>query len=429
MSYRQTQAEAILRRNEAPSELASRLIVPLANNLVERPWGGLRMRDFKGLPDLPDQIDTTGLGLGEAFEIAAYDADDEARRHPSRVGFEDGSTLELSALLQKHAESLLGTDFVRAYGNSFPLLPKTLDIKELLSVQAHPAGNTEVYVIIAADPGATIRLGFSVDIDATELKRQLEAGLAEQRALLDHLGDDCDQYALQRALAPWFADRDAAAGVLAGARLPPRATDSTGAPMLERLKALYWEVLERMNAVPVEAGQVIYNATPRRIRERTGLPAAAEVHALGNPERREILALEIRRPGPTFRAWDNVRFPIRDVEVGTALGAMNLEPTRPKDFIVVLEPVLGREGAFVSVDCEFFRVEHLKPDRGRVVRVPAEAAHCLHVIEGDVAVRSSAARELGELGRGRSAIVPAGVGAYEVSSGRPAHVVRVSLPL
>ena len=45
----------------------------------------------------------------------------------------------------------------------------------------------------------------------------------------------------------------------------------------------------------------------------------AEVHALGNPEGREILALEIRRPGPTFRAWDNVRFPVRDVDVDAAL--------------------------------------------------------------------------------------------------------------
>ena len=34
----------------AAAELASRLVIPEKDNLVERPWGGTRLRAFKGLP-------------------------------------------------------------------------------------------------------------------------------------------------------------------------------------------------------------------------------------------------------------------------------------------------------------------------------------------------------------------------------------------
>lgn len=428
MSYTETHAAAVLRGDERLlSDIASYPIVPLANNLVERPWGGLWMRDFKGLCALPGQIERTGLGLGEAFEIAAFDDDDEASRYPSAVPLADGSVVSLPALLRAHGEALLGSRFVSAYGTSYPLLPKTLDVKELLSVQGHPPGNTEVYVIIDAEPGATLRLGFSENVDAVELGRRLAEGLAEQRALLAYLGEGCDEQALQRALAPWLAARGVGADALPLPALPPRAVDAAAQARFMRLKDLYWNVLDRMNAMPVEAGQVIYNATPRRILDRTGGPAAAEVHALGNPERREVLALEIRRPGPTFRAWDNVRFPMRAVDVNAAVAALNLERTGPDDFIVEPVAVPGRDGAFVSVDCEFFRLEHLRPERGRQVRVPADPGHCLHVIEGGVDLHANG-RALGRLERGRSAIVPVGVGAYEVSADDAAHVVRVSLP-
>lgn len=427
MSYTETQAEALLNGDERlVREAASRLIVPLANNLVERPWGGLWLRDFKALDAAPERGEASGRRFGEAFEIAACDDDDEAGRYPSRIALHDGSTVALPALLRAQGERLLGREFVRAYGGAYPLLPKVLDIKELLSVQGHPAGHTEVYVIVAAEPGATIRLGFAADIDSAELGQTLTRGLAEQRALLAHLGPGCDERALQQALAPWLAERGAGPGTLAADALPRGTRDGAVREILERLKAVYWNVLERMNAVPVSPGQVIYNATPGRILERTGGAAAAEVHALGNPERREILALEIRRPGPTFRAWDNVRFPMRDVDVDAALGALNLERTSPADFIV--EPVPDRDGVLVSVDCEFFRIEHLRPDRGRQVQVPAEAGHCLHVIEGGVSLVTDAGRALGRLERGRSAIVPLGVGAYTVAADGPAHVVRVSLP-
>jgi len=115
-------AEALRRGDaQAAARLARRLIKPFNNNLVPRPWGGTRMFDYKGV-----QAESAGLPPGEAFEIAAFDADEEAERYPSVIGFEDGSMLELPELLTANAEAILGPDFVARYGACVPLLPKTL---------------------------------------------------------------------------------------------------------------------------------------------------------------------------------------------------------------------------------------------------------------------------------------------------------------
>lgn len=412
------------------ADLAKRFIVPEANNFVERPWGGMRIREFKRLCALPDQLESTGFGLGEAFELAAFDDDDEARAHPSLIRLDDGSTIPLPELLRRHGPALLGADFVARYGACLPLLPKTLDVKELLSVQGHPAGNVEAYIIIAADPGATIRLGFSQDIDARALKQMLDAGLRRQRDLVGLLPDGTDLNALQQQLQGWLADRaagDPRSGLpdaLVGAFEWPAAGE-----LLVRLKEAYWGLLDKLNALPVSAGQVIYNATPARVVEATGHPIGAEVHALGNPERLEILALEVRRPGPTFRAWDNVRFPIRPVDVDAAIDALNLHRTAPSEFIVEPVPVPGRPGAYRSIESDFFTVEHLRPSARTVVDVPAGQAHCLHVLGGEIRAEAATGAPLGRLSRGQSAIVPVGVGAYRLAADQPgAEVVKVDLP-
>ena len=375
----------------------------------------------------------TGFGLGEAFEIAADDSDDEARQYPSRVRFADGSELTLPSLLATHADALLGPAFAQRYGARFPLLPKTLDIAELLSVQGHPEGNTEVYVIIDADAGATIRLGFKTDIDAEITKARLLAGRHEQQQLLQLFGPAIDPNALQRHLQPWFAQRGAAIGTVEPALRPMLGVGARWPDVvriLGALHALYWDVLSLMNELPVAAGQVIHNANPPRIAAARGKAPSAEVHALGNPERREILALEIRRPGPTFRAWDNVRFPLREIDVSGAIDALNLRRTDPSEFIVEPEPVPGRRGVTRSVDSEYFRLEHLQPTVANgAVDVPAEGPHSLHALRGAVTVRSAGGAVAGQLARGESALVPIGVGAYRVSADTPsAELVKVSLP-
>ncbi|HZF28325.1 MAG TPA: type I phosphomannose isomerase catalytic subunit [Gammaproteobacteria bacterium] len=370
--------------------------------------------------------------FGECFEIAADDSDAEARQYPSVIRLDDGSEVSLPALLDAHADTLLGEDFVRRYGRRFPLLPKTLDVAELLSVQGHPEGNTEVYVIIAADEGATLRLGFNTDVDGADLAERCAAGRRTQQRLLDLCGADVPAQELQSHLQPWFASRGARLDTLErqlGAKLG-KVRWNEAAALLRSLHAVYWHVLDLMNAVPARAGQVINNSTPARLLAATGRPPSAEVHALGNTEGREILALEIRRPGVTFRAWDNVRFPIRDVDVEAAVQALNLRRTAPEDYIVEPQPVAGRPGVKRSVVAEHFSIEHLEPTPVASVDVPASPPHCLHALEGAVSVYATDGALVGRLARGDSAIVPIGVGAYRVAADAPvASIVKVDVPV
>ena len=176
-----TEAERLMAGDSvAAAALGARLLKPRHDNLVERPWGGTRLREFKRLGAA-----TTQRTIGESFELAADDSDDEARQYASVIDLGDGSNVTLPWLLSAHAGTLLGAEFVGRYGPRLPLLPKLLDVAELLSVQAHPPGGTEVYVIVAADPGATIRLGFKKDVDAKSLAAQFAEGRRDQQGLVE----------------------------------------------------------------------------------------------------------------------------------------------------------------------------------------------------------------------------------------------------
>jgi hypothetical protein len=190
---------------------------------------------------------------------------------------------------------------------------------------------------------------------------------------------------------------------------------------------VYWQALDSMNAVPVSAGLVVHNSNPPRIVAASGRPASAEIHGLGNPEGRTLLALEIRRPGVTYRAWDNVRFPLRPIDIDATFGAVNLSATRPDEFIVQPRPV--RAGVQRSVDSEYFRIEHLAPTALVSVDVPATLPHTLHALAGAVSVYATDGANVGRLARGESALVPVGVGAYRVAADEePALVIKAELP-
>ena len=425
-------AEALLAGDKiAVAEAARTLLKPLKHNFVERPWGGTLIRSFKGLYPLPDQPMMSGLGLGESFELSAWDDDAETRAHPSRLRFSDGSEVSLPELLRACGEDLLGSEFVSRYGKAFPLLPKILDIKELLSVQGHPEGNTEVYVIIDAEPGATLRLGFCQDIESEVLVSELRKGREQQEALLGAFAEVIDPAELQGVLSVWMSRRHEPLSALAkNTKIATSEQWQAVGHLLTDLKALYWRVLDSMNVISVQPGQVIYNANPRRILEQTGRTPSSEVHALGNPDNKEILALEIRLPGPTLRAWDNVRFPVRDIDVEAAIAALNWRRTEAGEFIVMPEEVADRPGTFCSVDSQAFRLEHLKPERDFSVFVPQEPPHCLHAIRGRAQLLDSGGSRLGDLEQGESALVPVAVGSYRVESLAPdTEVLKVSLPV
>ena len=424
-------ADALLQSD--PGLVAEIVAGPLRvarNNFVERPWGGVRLREFKRLHPLPDQVRDSGLGIGEAFELAAFDADDESARHPSHVLFDDGSSLELRQLLRMFGPRVLGDAFVDRHGACLPLLPKTLSVRELLSVQGHPAGHTEVYVVIDADPGATIALGFRHDVDAADLGRRLSDGLDEQAAFAALLATDADAHSLHNVLTRWFADRGAGPApdsALLERFVPAGAARQRADRLAGVLKKRYWDALDALNHIEVTAGQVIHNATPARLVADGGLPAA-EVHALGNPAGKEVLALEVRLPGPTFRAWDNVRFPRRDVDVGAALRALNLRATAPAEFVAREIPDPNRDGVTCSIDSDFFRVEHLRPTAGTSCELAGFGPWCLHALDGEVTLVAADGSARGTLARGESALVPIGFRGGGVTSTAPAHIVCVTLP-
>lgn len=429
-----------IRTNSLPEAAASsalpagRLIVTARNNFVERPWGGTWLRAFKSLCPLPDQVELTGNGIGESFELAAFDGDAEAAMHPSKVVSSNGGVQTLQSMLREHADVLLGEDWIAKYGECIPLLPKFLNVRELLSVQGHPPGHTEAYVVVDTQPGATIRLGFRHDIDAAQFGRVLADGRKRQLELERLLGEKADWHGLQRRLAAWFAgaggkpnmpvpDLLCAAGVSVSGAVAAQAET-----LIESLRETYWYVLDSMNEIELEAGQVIHNCVPQRILEAGHRLPAAEVHALGNPQQREFTLLEVRRPGPTLRAWDNARFPVRDVDLSAALDVLNLSATRPDEFICDRVPG-DSPGHSVSVDSPYFRIEHYELSAGETFEVRDSDPHCVHVLRGSVAVTTAQAGDATLLRRGDSAFVPFGVQHWHalVHEG-PLHLVRVRLP-
>ena len=412
-------AEALQSREPAALKaLQGLLIRPKQDNFVARPWGGTWLRAFKGCQEQPGEPT-----VGESFEISAWPSDPEARQFPRIIPLADGSEISLSDLLAAADDVLLGSEFLARYPHGFPLLPKLLDIKELLSVQGHPEGNTEVYVIINAEPQATIRLGFCSEIDPAATAQRLKAALKLQRQLMAALPGDTDLEALQRNIAPWLAERGCDID-----RLPAVISDSDKAARLcdlaEQLHETYWWMLEQMNEISVQPGQVILNANPPSVIAGTGRQPSAEVHALGNPQRREILALEIRKPGPTFRAWDNVRFPPRAVDVDAALQALSLKATQPEQFIVDERQQTPDGNWRVSIDCAEFAIEHLVVERATAtIDVTVTSPQVLHVLGGSIAIETDEKAE--ELNRGESAIVPLSLGQYRLTATEDAQLIKV----
>jgi mannose-6-phosphate isomerase class I len=424
-----TEAERLQRADPRTiAELGTQPIRLRKDKLIERPWGGTRLPAFKHLPG-------ADVRFGESFEVSADPSDSEAGANPSIAVFDDGSEMPLPELLACASTQILGVQACPSGPRAaLPLLPKFLDIKSLLSVQAHPPGNPECYVILEAEPGAALRVGFRRAMQREALIRDCLAGRRDQQSLSDLLQSPCaDSADLQRVLAPLLARRviDADALVLAIKpllRQPGLAAHAR--ELLARLHACYWSMLDCLNEIQLKPGQVIFNATPDRLRGDGAY--CAEVHALGNPEEREVLMLEIRRPGLTFRAWDHVRFPLRAIDIDRAVDAMNLSPTGADEFMAT-ELSRTRPGTSRRlVSCTPFTVDHVVPVAGGPVTLDTGGLPMtLHGIGGSVWLHDAAADQPGSpLARGESVLIPASVGRYQVrtdASGGQLIAVRVQI--
>ncbi len=129
------------------------------------PWGGDKLGSVFG-KDIPDPR------TGEALEISAI------------PGLESVSPTgeNLAQLIQKHGAALTGLN----EGEPFPLLLMLLSAREPLSVQVHTddttaglhegkLGKSEAWVILHAEPGASILYGIRDGVTVDDLRRALDA--------------------------------------------------------------------------------------------------------------------------------------------------------------------------------------------------------------------------------------------------------------
>jgi mannose-6-phosphate isomerase len=129
----------------------------------ERIWGGNKLKTVLN-KDIPFE------NCGESWEISAVPNDVSVVKD----GHLRGKLLD--ELIRTYQGSLVGKKVYEKFGNTFPLLIKFLDAQEDLSIQLHPNdelaqkrhnsfGKTEMWYVMQADKGASVRSGFNKKID------------------------------------------------------------------------------------------------------------------------------------------------------------------------------------------------------------------------------------------------------------------------
>jgi len=175
----------------APRSTIITRMEPLVFEPYLRPvvWGGRKLGDILG-KSLP-----TTASFGESWELSPHP------QHVSVVAEGPFSGRTLNDLCRDHAAEILGPQAQSAA--PFPLLIKFLDCRELLSIQVHPDdrlarelagedfGKTEAWIVLQADPGATIYAGFLPGVTREDVARHLAAGTLESalHAFTPHAGD------------------------------------------------------------------------------------------------------------------------------------------------------------------------------------------------------------------------------------------------
>lgn len=143
----------------------------------ERIWGGRNLAPYYGNA-LPDGA------IGEAWVLGDHDQGTSVvTRGPLQ-----GQTL--ADLRTAYGARLLGARSMASPSGRCPLLIKLLDAQDDLSVQVHPAdgyeglppgelGKTEMWYILAAEPGAKIVYGLAGGVDAAAFAQAVRTGQVE----------------------------------------------------------------------------------------------------------------------------------------------------------------------------------------------------------------------------------------------------------
>jgi mannose-6-phosphate isomerase len=148
--------------------------------------GGERIARLRGLPPGDDHVPEDWVG-------AVNGAFGDPAAGPARLA--DGSLL--ADAVAADPVGFLGREHVAALGADPSLLVKLLDAGERLPVHFHPGrgfapdelgtahGKTECWIIVSAEPGAEVRMGFRDPVDAATVRRWVDDQDGE--AMLDAL--------------------------------------------------------------------------------------------------------------------------------------------------------------------------------------------------------------------------------------------------
>lgn len=144
--------------------------------LHPRLWGGDRLRELPGAGG----EDAAGEPIGEAWLLGPDARVSEGPHRGARLG----------DLAHQYGAPLLGRAAMARHGPVVPLLAKLLDARAQLSIQVHPddararerhagsghLGKTESWLVLEADPGATVQWGFVRPVSREEVRAALDDG-------------------------------------------------------------------------------------------------------------------------------------------------------------------------------------------------------------------------------------------------------------
>ncbi len=159
---------------------ASQSLYPLTFQPVLKsyPWGGRKLATHLGRELPPGKV-------AESWEISAHP------NGPTRVAHGPAANRTLAELFAEWGEALVGSRNAAALERGrFPILIKLLDAAEWLSVQVHPddayalehendLGKTEMWVVLDAEPGAELILGFRPDVEPELFAQAVATGRAD----------------------------------------------------------------------------------------------------------------------------------------------------------------------------------------------------------------------------------------------------------
>ena len=130
--------------------------------LKEKVWGGKRLLEIKKGQSVHADA---SKNYGESWDLSGLDGNVSVVSN----GFLKGNNLQ--EIIEVYMGDLVGDAVFERYGLEFPLLVKTLDCHDKLSVQVHPndeiaaerhgkCGKSEMWYVVSAEPDAVIYIGF-----------------------------------------------------------------------------------------------------------------------------------------------------------------------------------------------------------------------------------------------------------------------------